>query len=365
MLNRISSVIALAVLLMPLGAQTAPAPVAVPTDQQILPLYHRTLQLIEASGLASAELGRAGVPLAENIRQNVESLKFLGIHNPQLHYQVMTNLRAFLMISDTIPRPADFSPVAKQHLQELRDNLLQTELYFQKQIADLQAQLRPSDRDNVKVYREANANLGAPAPKSPRIVFLGDSITQLWRLNEYFPGKDFVNRGIGGQISGQMLGRFLNDVVALKPAVVVLMAGTNDIYYGVDPATIKNNITMMCDLADVRHIKVVLSSIPPVSDHHKGVNPSFEQTRKRPPALILELNGWLQQFARQRGYGYVNYYPALAGPDGQMMPNLADDGLHPNPTGYRVMAPLALAAIEKSLSGATAAQPAGKKFRLF
>jgi len=162
-----------------------------------------------------------------------------------------------------------------------------------------------------------------------------------------------------------MLGRFLPDVAALKPAAVVILAGTNDIARGVDPSLIKNNITMLCDLADARKIKVVLSSILPVSDHHKAANPAYERSRQRPTALILELNRWLQQTAQTRGYVYLDYFPALAGADGQLMPNLADDGLHPNPTGYRVMAPLALAAVEKSLSGATSAQPAGRKLRLF
>lgn len=353
------------VLMVTAWGQSAVAPVAVVNDQQIMAVYDRSLQLIEASGIASAELGRAGAPIAENIRQNVESLKFLGVRNPQLHYAVMGNLRAFLLIADAIPKAADFSATAKQQLQELRDNLLAAELYFQKQVADLQTELRSSDRDNTKRYQAANANLAAPNPKVARVVFLGDSITDFWRLNEYFPGKDYVNRGISGQITGQMAGRFLADVAALKPTVVVVLAGTNDIARGVDPAQIRNNLTVICDLADARKIKVVLASVLPVSDHHKGVNPSFERTKQRPMAAILEMNRWLEQFCQTRGYVYLNYYPALAGADGQLMPNMADDGLHPNPTGYRVMAPLAQAAIEKSLSGAISTQPAGKKFRLF
>jgi lysophospholipase L1-like esterase len=354
----------LLLLLPALTAQQQPAP-PVLDDQQILATYERCLQLIEASGVASTELGRAGHPLAENIRQNVESLKFLGIRNPQLHYKVMTNLRAFLLISDAVPKPVPFPEVGRQQLSELRDNLLKIELYFQTQIEQIQADLRAPDRDNLKRYRDANVSLAAPNPASPRIVFYGDSITDFWRLNEYFPGKDFVNRGISGQITGQMLGRFRADVVALKPAAVLLLAGTNDIARGVDPATIANNLTMICDLADTAKIKVILSSILPVSDHHKAVNPAWERTRQRPPAVILELNKWMQTFCEKRGYTYLNYFPALAGADGQLAPNLADDGLHPNPAGYRVMAPLALAAIEKSVSGATSAQPGAKKRRLF
>ena len=114
------------------------APTAVPNDQQVMSLYERCLQLIEASGVASPELGRAGVPLAENMRQTMESLKFLGIRNPQLHYKFMTNLRAFVLISDTVPKPEPFPEVGRQQLAELRDDLGRIELYFQHQIADLQ-----------------------------------------------------------------------------------------------------------------------------------------------------------------------------------------------------------------------------------
>ncbi len=352
--------VALLALALP-AQQPAPAPL---NDQQALALYDRSLQLIEASGVASAELGRAAVPLAENMRQAVESLRFLGLRNPQLHYRYMMNLRAFLLLSDTLPRPAAFPGMAKQQLAELRDNLLRIEIYYQRQIEQLQAGLASPDRDALKRYASANAQLPPPAAKGARIVFYGDSITDGWRLNEYFPGRDFVNRGISGQITGQMLGRFYADVVSLKPAAFLLLAGTNDIARGVDPAAIQNNILMMCDLADTYKIRVILAGILPVSDHHKGTNPSYERTRQRPIPAILEMNKWLQAFCEKRGYTYLNYYPAMAGADGQLAPNLADDGLHPNPTGYRIMAPLALAAIEKVL-GPPQPQPPAKRRRLF
>lgn len=351
--------------LLPIVNAQQPGSSAALTDDQILATYDRCLQLIESSGVASPELGRAGVPLAENMRQNIDSLKFLGIRNPQLHYRVMTNLRAFLLISDAVPKPVPFPEVGRQQLAELRDSLLRIELYFQTQIEQIQTDLRAPDRDNLKRYREANLSLAPPAGNNPRIVFLGDSITDFWRLNEYFPGKDFVNRGISGQITGQMLGRFRADVVALKPVAMVVLAGTNDIARGVDPAAIQNNLTMLCDLADTAKIKVILAGILPISDHHKGVNPMWERSRQRPPAVIAEMNRWIQSVCEKRGYTYLNYSPALSGPDGQLAPNLADDGLHPNPSGYRVMAPLALAAIEKSLSGASSSQPGAKKRRLF
>lgn len=349
--------------LLPLAAQTPPA--AIPDDQQVMALYERCLQLIEASGVASPELGRAGVPLAENMRQTVESLKFLGIRNPQLHYRYMTNLRAFVLISDTVPKPVPFPEVARRQLAELREDLGKIELYFQHQIGELQAELRSPDRDDLARYRDANENLPPPDAKKPRVVFLGDSITDMWRLNEYFTGKDYVNRGINGQITSQMLARFQADVVQLRPAAVLILAGTNDIGRGVNPSIIQNNLTMMCDLADAHKIKVILAGVLPVSDHHKDVNPMWERTKLRPPSAILEMNKWIRALCVKRGYTYLDYYPALAGADGQLAANLADDGLHPNPSGYRVMAPLAEEAIEKTLSPATPAQPGGRKRRLF
>lgn len=333
-----------------------------PADQQILPLYERCLQLIEAGGLASPELGRAGMPLAENMRMALESLKFLGVRQPQLHYRFLANLRAYLLLAESVPKPVNFPAMAKQQLAELRDHSLSVEAYFLAQIERLENELRQPDRDNLRRYRDANLSLGPPNPSNPRVVFLGDSITDGWRLNEYFPGRDFVNRGIGGQITGQMLGRFYADVVALKPAAVLILAGTNDIARGVSPEAIQNNLTMICELAEAHKIKVILASILPVSDHHKDVNPAYEQTRRRPLPAILEMNRWIQSLCEKRGYVYLNYYPALAGPDGQMAPNLADDGLHPNAAGYRVMAPLALAAVEKALGPA---KPAERRRRLF
>lgn len=333
-------------------------------DQQALVLYQRCLQLIEASGVASVELGRASMPLADNMRQSVESLKFLGMRNPQHHYRFMMNLRAFLLLSDTLPRPATFPEMAKQQLSELRDDLLRIEIYYQRQIEQLQTDVRAPDRDALGRYRDANTQVGPPAAKNARIVFYGDSITDGWRLNEYFPGRDFINRGISGQITGQMLGRFYADVVALKPAAFLLLAGTNDIARGVDPSAIQSNLLMMCDLADTYKIKVILAGILPVSDHHKDTNPSYERTRQRPMTAILAMNKWIKSFCGSRGYTYLDYNPAMSGADGQLAPNLADDGLHPNPTGYRIMAPLALAAIEKTL-GAPSAQPPAKKRRLF
>jgi lysophospholipase L1-like esterase len=331
-------------------------------DRQAQELYERTVQLAESSGIAIPELARAGAPLAENMRQTLDSLKFLGFRNPQLHYKFLANLRTYLLVSDAIPKPSPFPDQARKQLNELRDALLAIEVYFQEQVERLVRDAGNPDRDNLKRYAEANARLAPPAAIKPRVVFLGDSITDGWPLNEYFPDRDFVNRGISGQITGQMLGRFLADVARLKPSAVVILAGTNDIARGVDIVTVQNNLTMMCDLADFHKIKVVLATLLPVSDYHMGSNPMFERTRLRPPQIIRAMNEWIAAFAKQRGYATADYYQALVDERGQLGRDLADDGLHPNPKGYRLMAPVVLAAIDKSVAPP---QPAKRKRRLF
>ncbi len=343
-------------------AQTEAPPL---TDAQAMASYERCLQLMEAGGLISPEMGRAGAPLIENMRQTLESLRFLGARNAQLHYKMLGNLRAFLLVSDAVPKPAQFPEAAKRQLNELRDLSVTLETYFVRQIEALQRELRSPDRDNTHRYREDNMNLPPAGQKGPRVVFMGDSLTEGWRLNEYFSGKDFVNRGISGQITSQMLARFMQDVVELKPQAVVIWAGTNDIARGVDPAVIQRNLSAMCDLADHYKIKVVLASITPVTDHHKAVNPAFERTIQRPPTAIIAMNGWIQKLAATRGYSYADYYQATLSTDTRLSANLTDDGLHFNADGYRIISPVIVAAIEKTLAPAQAAQPTTRKRRLF
>lgn len=332
------------------------------TDAQALTAYERCLQLMEAGGLVSPEMGRAGAPLMENMRQTLESIRFLGPRNAQLHYRMLGNLRAFLLVSDAVPRPATFPEVARRQLTELRDLSVSLEGYFLRQVESLQQDLRSPDRDNLRRFRDENLNLPQPSPQNPRVVFLGDSMTQGWRLNEYFPGKDYLNRGIGGQITSQMLARFLADVVELKPQAVVLWGGTNDIARGVDPAVIQRNFSAMCDLADLHKIKVIVASITPVTDHHKAANPAFERTAQRPPTAIIAMNSWLQKFASTRGYAYADYYQATLATDTSLAANLTPDGLHLNADGYRLISPVVVAALQKTL---TPVQPASRKRRLF
>jgi lysophospholipase L1-like esterase len=331
------------------------------TDQQAEKHYERVLQLVESGGITVPDLGKSGSPLLENMRQTLESLKFLGFQNPTLHYRFQANLRAWLLLSDTLPRPSFYPEEARRQLGELRDLQATLDSYLQQQLEQLQAAVRNPDRDNLKRYAEENARLGPASAANPRVVFLGDSITDFWRLNEYFPGKDFVNRGISGQVTGQMLGRFLADVAALKPAAVLILAGTNDIARGVDITVAQRNIQAMCDLAERNEIKVLLATLLPVSDYHMSKSPAYERTRFRPLATIRSMNDWIKGLARQRGYTVVDYYTPLLDERVQLAAGLADDGLHPNAQGYRLMAPAALQAIEKAL---TPPQPQPRKKRL-
>lgn len=201
------------------------------------------------------------------------------------------------------------------------------------------------DWPNLARYHEDNAKL---ASKENEVVFMGDSITDGWgrRYGEFFPGKAYVNRGISGQTTPQMLIRFRPDVIDLKPKVVVILAGTNDIAGNTGPMSleqIEENLMSMSDLARFHNIKVVLSSVMPVTD---AIKP---QTERRPPAQIVALNDWMKKYAADNGLVYLDYYSAMADENGMFKKDLTYDGLHPNAAGYAVMGPLAEKAIEKAL----------------
>jgi lysophospholipase L1-like esterase len=268
----------------------------------------------------------------------------------------MASVRAYLALSDALPKQYPFAEAATRQVAELRDAMNRMDVDFQALLELKDGQGRNADRDNLKRYAEENTRLGPPSPQSPRVIFLGDSITDGWRLTEYFSGRDFVNRGISGQITGEMLGRMMADVIDLKPSAVLVLAGTNDIARGVPVSAIENNLAMIADLAAYHQIRPLFASILPVSDYHKNVNPQYARTVQRPPATILMLNAWLKKFCAQRGYVYVDYFPAMVDSAGLLQADLADDGLHPNAKGYRVMAPIALNAIDRA-----AGQPGKKK----
>lgn len=197
-------------------------------------------------------------------------------------------------------------------------------------------------------YGSENSELPQPSTGQPRVVFLGDEITEYWGRGEakFFPGKPWLNRGIEGQTTPQMLVRFRQDVIALKPKVVVILAGMNDIASLREPITqgmSAENITSMVELAKANGIRVVLASLTPVCDCYQ------KQTRLRPQGKIIGLNGWLREYAAESGSVYLDYYAALA--DGRnLKKELTGDGLLPNEAGYAVMAPLAEAAIARALA---------------
>jgi len=198
-------------------------------------------------------------------------------------------------------------------------------------------------------YRDADAALGPPAAGENRVVFFGDSITALWKLPESFPGKPYVNRGIGGQTTPQMLVRFRQDVINLQPKVVVILAGSNDIAGNTGPMRnedIEANLASMVELAQAHGIRMVLGSIMPVHNYTERSKDSFAQ---RPQSRILAVNGWIKNFASKNDLTYIDYFSALVDDSGMMKRELADDGLHPNAAGYKVIAPLAEAAIAKAM----------------
>jgi lysophospholipase L1-like esterase len=199
-------------------------------------------------------------------------------------------------------------------------------------------------------YRDANAALKPPAPGENRVVFFGDSITDIWHLDEYFPGKPYINRGIGGQTTPQMLIRFRQDVIELHPKVMVILAGTNDIAGNTGPMRLEDieaDYASMADLARANNIRVVFSSVLPV---HNYTPQSQNMYAGRSPAKILELNRWLQSYATAHpDCLYLDYFNAMVDDKGLLKRELAEDGLHPNAAGYKIMAPLAEAAIHEAL----------------
>ncbi len=197
-------------------------------------------------------------------------------------------------------------------------------------------------------FKDADVTLGPSAAGEKRVVFMGDSITQAWKIegpDGYFPGKPYVNRGISGQTTPQMLLRFRQDVIALQPKVVVILAGINDVAGNTGPETlqqIEDNLTSMAELAAANHVRVVLCSVTPAFDFpwRPGLAPA---------AKVVTLNAWIKAYATANGHVYVDYHTAMKDERDGLPPALSNDGVHPLPSGYAIMTPLVEAGIEKAL----------------
>jgi len=326
--------------------------------QEALSHYEREIQVMESITTTVPGLARAAEPLIENARQSLLTLRSGMPADSAIQYDLITNVRAFLELAEAMPKPHPFPAEARRQFHELRESLERAGSHFRGLLASKEEQLRAPDRDNLARYAEANARLGPPQAGKPRVVFLGDSITDGWRLNEYFPGQDYVNRGISGQVTGQMLGRMMADVLAHKPDVLVVLAGTNDIARGVKMEAIQNNLAMIGELAHGRKIRTIFASLLPIHDYNADANPAFLQSKRRPPEAIVALNNWIRSHCEQRGYLYLDYFSEAVDGNGFLKRDLSGDGLHPNAAGYRVMAPLVQAAIAKALPGQPAAAPA-------
>lgn len=316
-------------------AQDPPGALLSEPDTQALGV--RLLQLMESTGLAIPGLARAGDPLRQNTQATTEALD-KSPRDPGLTLQLANEIRAYLALADSFPLPDFFPAAASQQLVELRGDVQKLDRHFQALLVQEQADARAgqADPNNLKRYATANSQLPAPSATLPRYVFLGDLATDSWRLNEYFSGKDFVNRGIAGQTTGRMLGRFLADVVTLHPFAVIVLGGSGDIALGMTPSAVADNLEMMGDVAKAHSVQPVFASLLPVSGEAAGE-----------AAKIQAVNTRLREYCSREKLVYVDYYSVLADDKGMMKADLSDDGVNPNGKGYRVMSPVLLDGLER------------------
>lgn len=247
-------------------------------------------------------------------------------------------LLLFLLLGSLAPVPASAQLVQEFHPANA-DCCLP---FLAQRLAD-----ELQDFNQLGRYHDDDQRLEAQPRVEGRVVFMGDSITDGWKLSQYFPGKPYVNRGISGQTTPQMLVRMYPDVINLHPAAIIILAGTNDIARNTGPVTldmVEDNFRALSDLAEKHRIKVIIATLLPVSDYTQN-----KQTARRPPADILRLNDWLRSYAAEVHAQVADYYPALVDSQGALREGFSDDGLHPSARGYELMAPVAEAAIEKAL----------------
>jgi lysophospholipase L1-like esterase len=379
--------------------QTTPVS-AVLGQKEAEQLATRMLQLMESTAVAVPGLVRASEPVKQNAEMTLTAMQ-RAPRSPVLTYQFMNQVRAYLALSDSIPRPYPFPAVADQQYVELHECLQRMQQHFEA-ILPLQNQpaqspaavpqpvaakpavvqsppaqaaptqtariapppvtkptsvpgepapivdARPgSDPDDKRRYAEDDSKI-MHSGKFPNVILLGDSSTSGWDLDASFAGRNFVNRGIAGQATNQILARFQQDVGALHPKAVVIMAGTNDIAKGMAANQIQEDLMMMGDLAKARGIKPLFASVLPVGG---------ENAKTRPRAMIEQINRWIENYCKSEGFTFINYYSVMADPGGQMKADLSDDGLDPNAKGYSVMSPVLLEAIGRALPGADTPKP--------
>jgi lysophospholipase L1-like esterase len=332
------------------------------TGKDLFDVEVRMTQLMEASALVVPGLASSAAPLRQAAEATIAAQRRTPDSLP-MAWRFTSQVKAFLALAEAFPRPTPFPAAAAQQFSELRQGAERLQLSFETSLTaqEEDAARRNADPNQLARYAAENPKLAVPAAGSARVVFFGDSITDYWRLNEYFTGKDFVNRGISGQSTTQMLARFRQDVIALQPKVVVILGGTNDIARGVAATAVEDNLRMMGDLAKAHGIRPVLASMTPVSDYHKDVDPRYARVSERPPATLQQINDWMRQYCQTESFPYVNYYAAMVDANGQLMADISDDGLHPNAKGYRIMSPLVVDAINLALFDAPAAAPQKKR----
>ena len=217
------------------------------------------------------------------------------------------------------------------------------------------------DWNQLSRYQDENQELKKKPYDPKRVVFMGDSITDFWKLEKYFPEKPYINRGISGQTTPQMLVRMYPDVIVNKPAAMVVLAGINDISQNTGPATaemVEQNIMAMTDIANHNGVKVILCSILPINDYafikmqaNGETNPYMKAsvTETHPPQDILKLNSWMKDYASKVGATYVDYFNAMVDKKGFLKENISEDGIHPNGEGYRIMTEVLEKVLEKAL----------------
>jgi lysophospholipase L1-like esterase len=204
------------------------------------------------------------------------------------------------------------------------------------------------DPYGLQRYQTVNATLSAPLAGETRVVFFGDSITDFWDLDAFFPGENYINRGIGGQNTKQLCARLVQDVLALQASVVWFLGGTNDIAQGASNEEILDNVRFVVSRCRQAGIQVVLSSLLPVSDYHQEKDPLWERSQLRPQDRIREVNTGLSEIAASRAAIYLDLFSLLIDANDQMPADFADDGLHPNAKGYHCITPPVKKALDQA-----------------